>query len=155
MNHAKVVVTLLGCIFLMSVVPQAFANDEVIKERQKLMRSNDKQVKAIKKAITRKDFGAVETSANRIVANIGNMLDLFPRGSTSKKSKAKVEIWEKWEEFTQNRTKLVQAAEALAKAAAAKDEAQVSLQAKAVGLWDTGACGACHKSFYKPRKKKK
>lgn len=119
------------------------------------MKSNNRQVKIIKKAITAKDFAAVEASANLIVSNMGKVLDLFPKGSTSKKSKAKAEIWEKWDEFTQIRDKVKQAAEALAKAAAAKDEAEVSLQAAKVGAWKSGACGSCHKSFYKPRKKKK
>ena len=155
MHRRKNYFALLAGVLLLSLSAQAFAHDEVIKERQKLMRINDKQVKAIKKAIARKDFGPVEASANLIVANMGKVLDLFPRGSTSKKSKAKAEIWEKWDDFTQKMTNLVQAAGALSKAAAAKDETQVSLKAKAVGLWDSGACGACHKSFYKPRKKRR
>jgi len=84
------------------------------------------------------------------------MLDLFPEGSTSKKSRAKAEIWQKWDKFTQYRDKVTQAARSLAKAAAAQDQAEVSLQATNVGKsWKKGACGECHKSFLKPRKRKK
>ena len=155
MNLRRTFFTLLAGFFLMSVVPQVFGQDDVIKERKKLMRSNNKQTKAIKKAAAAKDFGAVEASAKLVVANMDKLLDLFPKGSTSKKSRAKAEIWDKWDEFTQNRDKLKQVAQALAKAAAAKDETEVSLQAKNFGGRWSGSCGNCHKTFYKRKKRTK
>jgi cytochrome c556 len=145
------IVTLL----IFSFSSQLYSQEDVIKERKKIMKSNNKQVKTIKKALVEKDFATIESSAKVIVGNMDKVLDLFPKGSTSEKSRAKSEIWKKWDEFSEIRDKEKAAAGALAKAAAAKDEAEVEVQAKAVGEFRKGACGNCHKTFLKPKKKKK
>jgi len=147
-------VVMIGLLFLSSA-SQLFPQEDVIKKRIALMRSNNKAAKAIKKAAKTKDFATIESNAKVISANMDKVLGLFPKGSTSEKSRAKPEIWERWDEFKGNRAKVKAAAEALAKAAAAKDEAVVKVQVKAIGGFRSVACGSCHKVFLKPRKKKK
>lgn len=58
------------------------------------------------------------------------------------KTKAKDEIWDKWDDFTKNAKNLRKAAGDLASAANAKD-AEIDVKVKAL----SGACGACHKAF--------
>ena len=155
MRLIRISLTVLAGLFFLSVASQAFGQAEVIKKRRALMKSNDRARKAIKAAIAEKDFATIESKAKVIVRSMDKVLDLFPKGSTSEKSRAKNEIWERWDEFSERRDEVKAAAAALAKAAAAKDEAQVKVQTKSVGEFNKGACGNCHKTFYKSKKKKK
>ena len=102
---------------------QLFAQADVIEKRQKLMKSNSAAAKAIKKGVEEKDYATIETKAKDIMGNMDQVLDLFPKGSTSGKTKAKAEIWERWDEFSKNPGKVKKAASELAGAAAAKDDA--------------------------------
>jgi len=155
MRRIRISLMVLAGLFFLSVASQTFGQADVIKKRKQLMKSNNKQVKTIKKVLVKKDYATIESSAKVIVGNMDKVMALFPKGSTSEKSRAKSEIWEKWVEFSERADKLKAAAGALAKAAAAKDEAEVEVQAKAVGEFRKGACGNCHKTFLKPKKKKK
>lgn len=122
---------------------QLFAQEDMVEKRQKLMKSNSASAKAIKGAVEAKDYATIETKAKEIMGNMDRVLDLFPKGSTQGKTKAKAEIWEKWDEFSKNPAKLKKAASELADAAAAKDHAKVEAAYKAVG----GVCGDCHKAY--------
>jgi len=112
------------------------------------MKSNDAAANAIKKAIEAKDYATIETKTKDIMGNMDKVLDYFPKGSTSEKSRAKPEIWEKWDEFNKNPAKVKKAAGDLADAAKAKDEQAVAERYKALG----NACNDCHKTFRGPRK---
>lgn len=122
---------------------QLFAQESWPEKRQKLMKSNSAAAKAIKTAVAEKDYATVATKAKEIMGNMDRVLDLFPKGSTVGKTKAKADIWDKWDEFSKNPAKLKKAASELAEAAAAKDGAKVEAAYKAVG----GVCGACHKAY--------
>jgi len=151
MKHGKVIAILFTGIFLLSVISQAIAQDDVIKERKSLMKSNRKAGKALKKAVKEKDFATIESSANVLVVNMGNVVALFPKGSTSKKSRAKAEIWEKWDDFSKHAATAKSAAQNLANVAMAKDGGGLDAAYKAV----SASCGSCHKPFRKKRKRKK
>lgn len=127
---------------------QLFAQ-EVIEKRQKLMKSNGAAAKAIKKAVEEKAYATIETKAKDIMGNMDQVLDLFPKGSTSEKSRALPAIWEKWDEFSKNPGKVKKAAGELAEAAKAKDGAAVGTKVKALG----DSCGGCHKAFRAEEKK--
>ncbi len=114
------------------------------------MNSNSKSAKAIKGAVKEGDFATIEENAKKIVANADNMIALFPEGSTAKKSRAKAEIWQEWDDFKAKANDLKNAARQLANAANAKDSEQVKVQSKALGK----SCGSCHKR-YRARKKKR
>jgi cytochrome c556 len=136
-----------------------FAQDDVYQKRKKFMEGNYDDLKAIKKAVEQKDYATVEAKAKDIMGNIDRVVDYFPKGVQSEKSKAKPEIWERWDEFSKLPTKVKDVAGALAKAAAAKDDAGVQAQFKALGPespFRSGACFECHKEFRSspPREKK-
>ena len=128
---------------------QLFAQADVIEKRQKLMKSNSAAAKAIKKGVEEKDYATIETKTKDIMGNMDQVLDLFPPGSTSEKSRALPAIWEKWDEFSKNPGKVKKAAGELAEAAKAKDDAAVGVKVKALG----DACGGCHKAFRAEEKK--
>ena len=81
---------------------------------------NDATVTAMTKAVKERNFTEVELKAKAIMANMDKVLDLFPKGSLSEKSRAKAEIWEKWDEFTKQTEAVKKAAQALADAAKAR-----------------------------------
>ncbi len=132
----------LFALLSLFISSQLFAQ-EMIEKRQNLMKSNGAAAKAIKKAVEEKDYATVETKVKDIMGNMDKVLDLFPQGSTKGKTKAKPEIWEKFDEFSKNPGKVKKAAGELANAAKAMDDAAVGVKVKALG----DACGACHKAF--------
>lgn len=136
-------------IGMLALTPQLFAQEGVIEKRQKLMKANGADAKAIKAAVEQKDYATVEVKAKDIMSNGDKILDLFPPGSTSDKSRALPAIWEKWDEFSKNPAKVKKAASEVAEAAKAKDDAALGAKVKALG----DACGGCHKNFRAEEKK--
>ena len=136
------------------LIPTPGLPQDVIEQREKLMESNDKAVKAIRVAAKEMDYTTLQVKASDIMDSMGKMLDLFPKGSISETSNAHPDIWDRWDEFSKHPGKVREAAEALRKAAAAKDDAQINAQVKAIGGLSSGACGGCHLSFNKKRMKK-
>jgi cytochrome c556 len=122
---------------------QLFAQADVIEKRQKAMKSNSEDAKAIKAAAEKKDYAAVELKAKDIMGTAEKVPGLFPKGSTAGKTKAKPEVWEKSDEFSKAAKNLSKAAGELAAAAKAGDDAAVTAKVKALG----DACGSCHKAF--------
>lgn len=137
----------LFALLSLFISSQLFAQ-EVIEKRQKLMKGNSAAAKAIKGAVETKDYATIETKAKDIMGNMDKVLDLFPKGSTSEKSRALPAIWDKWDEFSKNPGKVKKAASDLADAAKAKDE-KIGEKVKALG----DACGGCHKNFRAEEKK--
>lgn len=145
-------ITLIALSLLL--IPAPGLTQDVIEQREKLMESNDKAVKAIRAAAKEMDYATLQVKAKEIMESMGKMLDLFPKGSVSEKSNAHPDIWDRWDEFSKHPEKVNAAVEGLAKAAAAKDDAQIQAQVKAIGGLGSGACGGCHLSFNKKRMKK-
>ena len=138
------------CLLSLVISSQVFAQDEEIQKRRLLMESNnDAATKAIKNAVAAKDYPNIELKAKEIMENMDRLLDLFPKGSLSEKSRAKPEIWEKWDEFSKHPGKVKKAAQDLADAAKAQDEEKVKDSFKALGQ----SCASCHKSFRAEKKK--
>ena len=94
---------------------------------------------------------AVKVNAQAIALHATRIPELFPQGSTSETSKAKEEIWQKWDEFVKSAETLRNEADQLAFTAADGKAEAVGAQAKKV----FGACKGCHDSFRKPEKKEK
>jgi cytochrome c556 len=133
----------------------AFAQEDVIEKRKALMKANNEAIKAIKKATEEKDYATIEAKAKDIMGDLDKAPGLFPKGSTSDKSRAHPDIWEKPDEFKKNLANARKAAEALSKAAAAKNEADVTVKVKELGNTKEGACGECHKQFRSDFRKEK
>lgn len=148
MRQRRIFQAMFLAIGMLALAPQLFAQQEVIEKRQKLMKSNNADAKAIKGAIEEKDYATVEVKAKDIAGNQDKVADLFPKGSTSDKSRALPAIWEKWDEFSKNPAKVKKAANDLADAAKSKDDAAVNAKFKALG----DACNECHKNFRSEKK---
>jgi cytochrome c556 len=134
--------TLMGFAVLL-ISAQLFAQADVIEKRQKAMKGNSDNAKAIKAAVEKKDYATVELKAKDIMGTAEKIPSLFPKGSTVGKTKAKPEIWEKPDDFSKAAKNLSKAANDLADAAKAGDDAAVTAKVKSLG----DACGACHKNF--------
>jgi cytochrome c556 len=136
--------------FLLAELPASFhvfAQQEVIDKRKALMNANGKAIVAIGNAAKEKDYAAIQLKAKEITEGLDAAAKLFPPGSTGEKSRAHPDIWAKPDEFKNSLTNARKAAEAVTKAAAAKDEADVMTKVKDLGNSKDGACGACHKVF--------
>jgi len=137
----------LGGLLSVLISTQLFAQEDVISKRKALMSSNSKDAKAIAEAAKEKDYATIETKAKEIMGNLDAAASLFPKDSTSEKSRAHPDIWVKTDEFKNRLVNARKAAEALSKAAAAKNEAEVNIKVKELGNPREGACGDCHKLF--------
>ena len=137
---------LAGALFsflALGVSNQVYAQADVNEKRQNAMKAISAANKAVKGAVEEKNFATVEAKAKDIMGTADMIPSLFPKGSTTGKTKAKPEIWEKSEDFGKAAKNLSKAAGELASAAKAGNEADVGVKFKALG--DT--CGACHKQF--------
>ena len=143
MQRQNSILTLFSGLLGVFIATQVFAQADVIEKRQNAMKGNSAAAKAIKAAVESKDYATIETKAKEIMGTAEKIPDLFPKGSTKGKTKAKAEIWDNWDDFTKNAKNLRKAASELADAAKAKDDAAVTAKVKAVGE----ACGSCHKAF--------
>jgi cytochrome c556 len=122
---------------------QAFAQAEVIEKRQKVMKAQSAAVKEIKAAVESKNYATIEAKAKDIMGTADQIPSVFPKGSTTGKTKAKAEIWEKNEDFVKHAKTLNKNASELAAAAKASNDADVGVKLKAMG----GTCDSCHKAF--------
>jgi cytochrome c556 len=143
MHQRKFFLPALFALLSLFIATQLFAQADVIEKRQKVMKGQSADAKAIKAAVESKDYATIEMKAKDLMGSSEKIPDLFPKGSTTGKTKAKDEIWEKQDDFRKNAKNLNKAASELAAAAKAKDEAAVGEKVKAV----SGACGGCHKAF--------
>lgn len=143
MIRGKMVLGMLLGFLTLLITSQLFAQADVIEKRQKVMKGQSEAAKAIKAAAESKDYATIEMKAKDLMGSSEKIPELFPKGSTQGKTKAKAEIWEKPDDFSKNAKNLNKAAGELAAAAKAKDDAAVGEKVKAV----SGACGGCHKAF--------
>jgi cytochrome c556 len=139
----KIIMSALFGLMTLAVSTQVFAQADVIQKRQDAMKGNSAAAKAIKAAVEAKDYATVEAKAKDIMGTADKIVSLFPKGSTTGKTKAKPEIWEKSDDFSKAAKNLSKASSDLASAAKAGNDADVEVKVKALGE----ACNACHKQF--------
>lgn len=139
----KIVTGALFGIFAMGVSTQAFAQADINEKRQNAMKDISAANKAIKGAVEEKNYATVEAKAKDIMGAADRIPSLFPKGSTTGKTKAKPEIWEKSEDFAKGAKNLSKAAGELAAAAKAGNADDVGVKFKALGE----TCAGCHKPY--------
>jgi cytochrome c556 len=139
----NIIMSALFGLITLAVSTQVFAQADVIQKRQDAMKGNSAAAKAIKAAVEAKDHATVEAKAKDIMGTADKIVSLFPKGSTTGKTKAKPEIWEKSDDFSKAAKNLSKASGDLASAAKAGNDADVEVKVKALGE----ACNACHKQF--------
>jgi|GEM_PF-1224582 len=150
MNLMKISALVAGAfVCVMSAGSQLLAQEDVIAKRKAIMRANNDAVsKVFKKALEEKDFATIELKAKDIMNGMEQTPKLFPPGVTDAKSRAHPDIWTKTEDFKKRADNTRKVAESLSKAAAAKNESEVTMKMKELGSNREGACGDCHK-FYR------
>src|SRR5918992_6112203 len=129
----KTLIAALFILFTASVSSQVLAQDDVIEKRQKAMKSNSADVKAIKGAVESKDYATIETKAKEIMGTADKIPSLFPKGSNVGKTKATPAIWEKSDEFAKSAKNLSKASGELAAAAKSQDDAAIGVKFKELG----------------------
>jgi cytochrome c556 len=137
---------LTGALFgaaALAISTQAFAQADVIEKRQKVMKAQSAAVKEIKAGVESKNYATVEAKAKDIMGTSDQIPGAFPKGSTTGKTKAKAEIWEKNDDFVKHAKALNKNASELAAAAKAGNDAEVGVKLKALGE----TCNSCHKQF--------
>ncbi len=147
---------LAGVVALLSLFITSQLFSDVIKDRKKLMKANNKAGKALKKAVKANDFAAIEKNASALASSMEKLPSLYPKGSTAENSRAKAAIWKKWDSFEGKAASFAEVAGMVAEAAASKDADKVKLLAKSIaGGQGASYCKSCHKSFRGKKKKKK
>jgi cytochrome c556 len=123
---------------------------DVIALRAYLMENVGDNAKELDKKLKAGDIAAAKVNAQAIALHAMRVPELFPQGSTSATSRAKDEIWQKWDEFTKAADTMKTEADQLAVMITGGKGDEVANQAKKV----FGACKSCHDSFRKPEEKK-
>lgn len=129
-----------------SIAGFAMAQDDVIKQRQDLMKDNGAQARTagqMAQGATPFDAAVAKAAMEKLAANAAEIAADFPPGSEG--GDALPAIWENFADFEAKATALQTAAQA---AAAAADG---GLEAFAPAFGAVGqACGACHQAYRKP-----
>ena len=89
-----------------------------------------------------------KVNAQAIALHATRIADFFPKGSTSETSRAKVEIWQKWDDFVKASDEFRANVDALAVATADNNAGETKTQLKKV----FASCKSCHTDFRKPDK---
>jgi cytochrome c556 len=127
----------------------------VAKDREALMKSNSNEGKilaAVAKGQAPLDAKAV-AAAEKTAANAKVLLSKFPAGTSEQEIKggrAKPAIWTEWDKFSGFANQFQKAADELVVAAKSGDQKQFAAKQAAVAQ----SCGACHKPYRSPEKKK-
>ena len=147
------VITALVAGSLVAVALASYAQDtkigtgDVVADRQRLMKLNGAAWKDAQDKFKAGQIDAIAVSAETMALNADHIPMLFPKGSLTDKSKAKPEIWEKWDEFVKDSKNMVTWSEKLREASKAKNNEEVATIMKDFGRQ---ACGTCHQPFRVP-----
>jgi len=120
---------------------------DVVADRQRLMKLNGASWKDAQDKFKAGNVEAIVVNAETMAINAEHIPLLFPKGSLTDKSKAKPDIWEKWDDFEKAAKNLEAWAEKLRDTAKTKDVAATEAVVKDFGR---NACGTCHTPFRQP-----
>jgi cytochrome c556 len=136
---------LSGCA--MGSSARTIGTGDLVADRQRLMKLNGASWQDAQNKLKAGDIEAVAVNAETMAVSALHIASLFPAGSLTEKSKAKPEIWQKWDEFVRAAETMRVQAEKLRDAAKSKDAAATQAIAKEFGRQ---ACGTCHTPFRVP-----
>lgn len=122
---------------------------DAIAFRAYLMENVGDNAKELNDKVKAGKIKAAKVNAQAIALHATRIPELFPQRSTSETSKAKDEIWQKWDDFVKAAETLRNEADQLALTLADGKADATGAQLKKV----FGACKGCHDTFRKPDKK--
>ncbi len=141
----------LSALVLAAGVAASGAEDmaKIIDYRQNLMKTNGAQAADIGMILKGEvPFGAENVVAHAEVIHALSKLipEVFPKGSDAAagKTRAKDEIWTKWDDFKKDAMALETESAKLVEVAKTGDMKAIAAQVSAMGKQ---ACGACHEDF--------
>jgi cytochrome c556 len=146
-RHLLVALLAVICLCAVAVPALAAMPGDVVSNRQRLMRLNGASWADIQAKTKAGNVEAIAVNAETIAVMAQHIPSLFPAGSLTDQSKAKPEIWQRFDEFQAKADTLKTMAEQMRDAAKAKDSATVEAMVKEFG---PKACGACHTPFRQP-----
>ena len=118
-----------------------------VADRQRVMKNVGANWADIQAKVKAGNTEGVAVNAEALALHAQRIPSLFPEGSLTEKSKAKPEVWQKWDEFTAAAKNLENRATGLGDQAKAKNAAGVETTVKDFGRL---ACGTCHTPFRVP-----
>ena len=121
---------------------------DVIAFRTYLMENIGDNAKEINDKIKAGKIKDAKVNAHAIALHSTRVTEFFPKGSTSETSRAKDEIWQKWDDFVKTSDEFRVNVDALGAAAADNNAEEAKAQLKKV----LASCKSCHTSFRKPYK---
>jgi cytochrome c556 len=139
-----VVAAVSGCAMMKQRAPE-----EVVAERQELMKQQGKAWKDIQDKAKAGDIQGIAPSAETLVTTSQKITALFPEGSMTPKSNAKPEIWQKKPEFDAAAKNLESEAARLRDTAKSGNADATQAIVKDFGRT---TCGKCHTPFRVPPK---
>ncbi len=142
--------TWLAAVLVGVAVSPALADVKgIVDYRQGVMRANAGHMAALKAIIIggQKQFLPQAVVHGEAIAKLaGSIPDMFPSGSTYRKSNARPRIWNDWDDFNGRARTLKHLAEEFVKAARANDEAAMTQAFRKMGQ---DGCSACHEKYRK------
>ena len=120
---------------------------DIVADRQRLMKLHGQIWADIQAKAKANNIEGIEVSAETLAINAQYIPAMFPEGSLTDKSKAKPEVWQKWQEFEAASKKMESEAIRLRDASKAKN---AQLTQDIVKDFGRNACGACHTPFRVP-----
>lgn len=121
---------------------------DVIAFRTYLMENIGDNTKEMSDKVKAGKIKQAKVNAQAIALHSLRIVDLFPKGSTSETSRAKEEIWQKWDEFVKASETFRTEVDQFAMLAGEGKADEAKQQIKKV----FGGCKSCHDSFRKPDK---
>ena len=145
---ALLAVVAAGC----ATTKVAMKPEEAITARQQLMKEQGAAMRAINDKLKAGQAQTIGPEAEKLASTAKRIPELFPAGSVNAQtSRAKPEIWQKWQDFQANAKSLETQATKLASSAKTATAAETTA---AVGNLGKTTCGSCHDAFRGPEIKK-
>jgi len=126
---------------------EKIGSGDVVTDRQRLMKLNGASWADAQAKMKAGNVEAIAVNAETMALNSEHITMLFPQGSLTDKSKAKPEVWQKWDEFEKAAKNMETWSVKLRDTARTKDAAATEAVVKDFGR---NACGTCHTPFRVP-----
>ncbi len=139
-----------AAVLATTVMTPAYADVKaIVAYRQGVMKAFGGHAQALKTIFAdgEKQFSANALSHGEAILALSKSIpEMFPKGSESRKSAAKKEIWQNWDDFVARAKHLEQLAEGFVQAAKEGDEAAMKAAFQRMGK---EGCSACHEKYRK------
>jgi cytochrome c556 len=138
-----------------SIAVLAADKEQVIKDREALMKRQGSDLGAVKGYIEDKnDLAKATTGATDLIETMQKLPDVFPPGTGGPNPEGKYapkpEVWSDWKDFLAQRDTAAAKAEVLLVAVKSGDKANIQTAFADMGK---NGCGACHAKFREEIKK--